>query len=133
MSMNTVNQLQEKEILFILCIEVALMMLGIGLVSPILPQYASTFGINMTMVGLIITAFGIARIFVDIPRRINEQMGKKTGLNHGPLDPGDKLYRLWTCRQLWDAPLFSLHPRDRLGHVHNGRHRHARRYQYPRQ
>jgi len=66
--MNTVNQLQEKEILFILCIEVALMMLGIGLVSPILPQYASTFGINMTMVGLIITAFGIARIFVDIPR-----------------------------------------------------------------
>lgn len=39
-------------------------MLGIGMVSPVLPQYASAFGVNITMVGLIITAFGIARIIL---------------------------------------------------------------------
>lgn len=46
------GRLRENETLTILCIEVVLVMMGMGLVSPILPQYASTFGVNMAMVGL---------------------------------------------------------------------------------
>ncbi len=64
--------------LFILCIEVVLMMMGIGLVSPILPQYARTFGVNITMVGLLITVFGVARMAVDIPAgRWAERIGRR--------------------------------------------------------
>jgi len=80
------NKLQQNEILLILCIEVVLMMLGIGLVSPILPQYACTFGVNITMVGLLITAFGVARILVDIPAgKLTNRWGRRPVLIVGPL------------------------------------------------
>ena len=78
--------LREKEILIILCVEVALMMLGIGLVSPVLPQYSLTFGVNMTMVGLLITVFGAARIIVDIPAgKLTGRIGRRPILIVGPL------------------------------------------------
>jgi len=44
-----------------------IMMIGIGIVSPILPHYARSFGVNITMVGLLITVFGLARIAIDVP------------------------------------------------------------------
>lgn len=69
---------RENEALIILSVEVALMM-GIGLVSPILPQYARTFGVSITMVGFLITVFAVARIAVDIP------MGKLTNRWEGAL------------------------------------------------
>lgn len=87
--MNNLGPLHENEILTILCIEVALMMLGIGLVSPVLPQYAHTFGVNITLVGLIITAFGIARIIVDIPAgALTNRWGRRPVLVMGPLIQG---------------------------------------------
>lgn len=87
--MNTLGPLHENEILTILCIEVALMMLGIGLVSPVLPQYAHTFGVNITLVGLIITAFGVARIIVDIPAgALTNRWGRRPVLVTGPLIQG---------------------------------------------
>jgi len=62
------------------------MMMGIGLVSPILPQYARTFGVNITMVGLLITVFGIARMAVDIPAgRWAERIGRRPILVAGPV------------------------------------------------
>jgi MFS family permease len=62
------------------------MMMGIGLVSPILPQYARTFGVSITMVGLLITAFGVARIIVDIPAgRLTNSVGRRPVLIVGPL------------------------------------------------
>ena len=62
-----IDFLKRNETLSILCVQVAIAMLGMGLVSPILPQYARSFGVSITMVGLIITAYGISRIIVDIP------------------------------------------------------------------
>ena len=62
------------------------MMMGIGLVSPILPQYARTFGVNMTMIGMLITVFGIARMLVDIPAgRLTDKIGRRPVLIVGPL------------------------------------------------
>jgi MFS family permease len=42
-------------------------MLGAGVVVPILPKYAETFGASYTYVGFTISAFGLARILTDIP------------------------------------------------------------------
>lgn len=41
-----INFLRRNETLTILCIQVALVMLGLGLVSPILPQYGQSFGVR---------------------------------------------------------------------------------------
>ncbi len=43
------------------------MLLGLSIVSPILPYYANSFNVNYTLVGLIISAFGIARMLIDLP------------------------------------------------------------------
>jgi len=58
---------KRKEILLVLCTIAMIMMIGIGIVSPILPHYARSFGVNITMVGLLITVFGLARIAIDVP------------------------------------------------------------------
>lgn len=84
--MGRFDRFRENETLAILCIEVMLMMMGIGLISPILPQYARTFGVNITMVGLLITVFGVARILVDIPAgRLTDSLGRRPVLIGGPL------------------------------------------------
>jgi multidrug resistance protein len=80
------HQLRSNKTLIILCVEVIIMMMGIGLVSPILPQYARTFGVNMTMIGMLITVFGIARMLVDIPAgRLTDKIGRRPVLVVGPL------------------------------------------------
>ena len=80
------GRFRENEILIILCVEVALMMMGIGLVSPILPQYARSYGVNITMVGMLITVFGLARIIFDIPAgRLTSSMGRRPVLILGPV------------------------------------------------
>ena len=52
------NSYKKHETLIVLCVQIVIMMLGIGVISPILPQYALSFGVNITMVGLLITGFG---------------------------------------------------------------------------
>ncbi len=42
-------------------------MIGLSIVAPILPYYAETFNVNYTLVGLVVSAFGIARMFIDLP------------------------------------------------------------------
>ena len=84
--MRRFDRFRENKTLAILCIEVTFVMMGIGLVSPILPQYARTFGVNITMVGLLITVFGVARILVDIPAgRLTDSLGRRPVLISGPL------------------------------------------------
>ena len=41
--------------------------LGMNLTNPILPLYASSFGISYSMVGLVVSSFGFTRIFMEIP------------------------------------------------------------------
>jgi MFS family permease len=63
-----------------------LMLMGMGQVSPILALYAEQFGINMVLVGLIITSFAFASVIVDIPAgRIAERLGRRPTLIAGSL------------------------------------------------
>ena len=80
------NYFKRNETLLILCIAGMLMNMGMGQVSPILALYARQFGINMTLVGLIITAFAFASAIVDIPAgRIAERLGRRPTLIAGCL------------------------------------------------
>jgi DHA1 family multidrug resistance protein-like MFS transporter len=60
-------------------------LLGLNIVAPILPDYAETFNVNYTLVGLVVATFGIARMFLDLPagfmaRRYNKKILMLLGL-----------------------------------------------------
>ncbi|MFN3621892.1 MAG: MFS transporter, partial [Nitrososphaerales archaeon] len=58
-----------------------IIMLGAGIVVPILPKYAGSFGASYTYVGLTISAFGIARIITDIPSgTLSDKVGRRTSI-----------------------------------------------------
>lgn len=45
-------------------------MMGISIISPVLPAYALSFGVSLALVGLLISAFAVARVLLDIPAGI---------------------------------------------------------------
>ena len=56
------------------------MLLGLSVIAPILPYYAETFHVNYTLVGLVVAAFGIARMFLDLPAGFLAQRFNKKNL-----------------------------------------------------
>lgn len=52
--------------------------LGFAFISPILPQYALSFNIPLSLAGLAVSVFGLTRLFLDIPAGIlADRYGKK--------------------------------------------------------
>ncbi|MCR6630098.1 MAG: MFS transporter [Magnetospirillum sp.] len=65
-------------VLFVMC--------GMGMVIPVLSLYAQSFGIGPALIGLVITAFGVARLFVNLPAGIlADRYGRRALLWGGPL------------------------------------------------
>ncbi len=63
-----------------------MVMAGQGVVSPVLPLYARDFGVSTATVGLTLTAFGIARLVLNIPAgALAERYGRRLLLVGGPL------------------------------------------------
>jgi MFS family permease len=48
-------------------VAVFIIMLGVGIVSPILPAYIESFGASHATAGLVIAGFGMARLLFDLP------------------------------------------------------------------
>ena len=93
--------------LFILCTEVIVMMMGIGIVGPILPHYARLFGVNIAMIGLLITVFGVARIVMDVPAgRMTEHFGRRPILISGPLVLGMGSLACGLAGSYWQLLIF---------------------------
>ncbi len=51
----------------ILCAQVLVLSAGQGLIVPILPLYAASFGVGATMIGLLLAAQAFPRVFANIP------------------------------------------------------------------
>lgn len=58
---------KNNEALFILCVQVAVLHIGQGLITPILPLYARTFAVSITWVGFLLTSQSLPRVFVNLP------------------------------------------------------------------
>jgi MFS transporter, DHA1 family, multidrug resistance protein len=64
---------------------IALVMSGNGLVAPILSLYATSFAASSTMIGLIITLFGVGRLIANMPGGIlSQRFGRRPLLICGP-------------------------------------------------
>jgi MFS transporter, DHA1 family, multidrug resistance protein len=66
-----------------------IIMLGFGMIAPILPLYARTFDVSTVMVGLLITSFGVARLFTNLPAgKLADRIGRRPLILTGPLITG---------------------------------------------
>jgi MFS transporter, DHA1 family, multidrug resistance protein len=64
-------------------------MLGFGMIAPILPLYARSFDVSTVMVGLLITSFGVARLFTNLPAgKLADRIGRRPLILAGPIVTG---------------------------------------------
>jgi MFS transporter, DHA1 family, multidrug resistance protein len=101
--------IRENEKLVILCIEGMIMLMGMGLVSPILPLFARQFGLSITMVGLVITMFAASRAIMDIPAgRISDVIGRRPTMIAGPIILGLGSLGCGLATDFWQLILFRV-------------------------
>ncbi|MFQ5471976.1 MAG: MFS transporter [Dehalococcoidia bacterium] len=78
--------LADNEILLVLCSTTAVVMMGHGIISPILPLFAKTFGVGAALAGLSISIFGLARLITNLPAGLlSDRFGRRILLVGGPV------------------------------------------------
>lgn len=78
--------LADNEILLVLCTTTAVVMMGHGIISPILPLFAKTFGVGAALAGLSISIFGAARLVTNLPAGfVSDRFGRRILLVGGPV------------------------------------------------
>jgi DHA1 family multidrug resistance protein-like MFS transporter len=78
--------LADNEILLVLCSTTAVVMMGHGIISPILPLFAKTFGVGAALAGLSISIFGAARLVTNLPAGfLSDRFGRRILLVGGPV------------------------------------------------
>ncbi len=74
------------EQLFAICLSTVMVMAGQGVISPVLPLFADDFAVGTALVGATITAFGLARLLINIPAgAFADRRGRRFLLVGGPL------------------------------------------------
>ena len=80
-----IRPLAENQVLLMLCTTTMVVMMGFGIISPVLPLYAQSFGVGTAMIGLTITVFGLARLLANLPAGfLSERYGRRLLLVGGP-------------------------------------------------
>lgn len=95
-------RLRSSEELLVLCGSTFLVMVGQGVVSPVLPLYAKEFGVSATMVGLTLTMFALARLIVNVPAGIvADRFGRRVLLIGGPLVTSIGMFGSGLAGDIW--------------------------------
>lgn len=90
------------ERLIAICISTVLVMAGQGVISPILPLYADSFGVSTAMVGATVTAFGLARLVTNVPAGIfADRRGRRSLLIGGPLVTAIGMFGSGMSTSIW--------------------------------
>jgi MFS family permease len=78
--------LVESQTLLVLCVTTVVVMMGQGIIAPLLPLYAKSFGVSTALAGLAISSFALARLLVNIPAGfLSERFGRRLLLVGGPV------------------------------------------------
>ncbi len=84
-----VEPFRANSTLLMVCVATGIIMLGQGVISPVLPLYAKEFGVSATMVGATISAFGLARMLLNLPAGLlSDRFGRGLLLVGGPIVTG---------------------------------------------
>jgi len=93
---------KKYEQLIAICISTVLVMAGQGIVSPILPLYADSFGVSTALVGATVTAFGLARLLTNVPAGIvADRSGRRKLLIGGPLVTALGMFGSGLANTIW--------------------------------
>ena len=80
-----VRPLRENQTLLFLCLATVTVMMGQGVISPVLPRFARSFDVNATLVGFTISAFGLGRMLMNLPvGLLADRFGRRLLLFGGP-------------------------------------------------
>ncbi len=83
------NPIRQNEVLLIVSISTSLVMLGQGIVGPILPLFAKSLGVSAAAVGLTLSAFAVARMILNVPSGVvADRWGRRILLIGGPFITG---------------------------------------------
>ncbi len=75
---------KEQKIVLVLSAIIFLVMMGVTIISPILPRYGEELGATVPMVGFLVAGFAIARVFLSLPAGIfGDRVGYKTTMSIG--------------------------------------------------
>lgn len=75
----------ENETLLVLCATTVVVMMGHGIISPVLPLFAKSFGVGAALAGLTISIFGVARLIMNLPAGfLSDRFGRRILLVGGP-------------------------------------------------
>ena len=86
MRLDIIPVLRDHPTVLLLSVSTALLTSGQGMVAPILPLYADALGVSTATVGLVISAFGLARLMTNMPTAIlSDRFGRRLPLVGGPL------------------------------------------------
>ena len=78
--------LADNEILVVLCATTTVVMMGHGIIAPVLPLFAKTFGVGAALAGLSISIFGLARLVTNLPAGfLSDRFGRRALLVGGPI------------------------------------------------
>lgn len=81
-----VSLLREHEQLLMISISTVLVMAGQGVISPVLPLFARSFGVGAATIGLTLSFFALARLVLNVPLGIlSDRRGRRLLLVAGPL------------------------------------------------
>ncbi|MBY7739248.1 MFS transporter [Paenibacillus polymyxa] len=99
-----------KRILVILMINIFIVMVGVGLITPILPELIIEFGASGRAIGLLVAAYGITQFLLSpITGQLSDRYGRKVFIVVGVIifavakfmfAIGDELWMLYTSRLL---------------------------------
>lgn len=81
-----VKSFRDNERLLIICTAEFVFMMGSGVVVPVLPRFAQSFGVSTAMAGMVISVFGLARVFTNAPSGfVSQRLGRRAVLISGSL------------------------------------------------
>jgi MFS transporter, DHA1 family, multidrug resistance protein len=78
--------LAEHRVLLVVCMVIMVNQLGFGIVVPVTPIYARTFGVNEAAIGLVVAVYGLGRFLFSVPvGQAADRFGRKQVILGGTL------------------------------------------------
>lgn len=94
--------LRQHEQLLMISISTVLVMAGQGVVSPILPEFARSFGVSTAVIGLTFTAFAAARMVLNVPLGLlSDRRGRRVLLVGGPIVTAVGMFGAGFSQDIW--------------------------------